>query len=340
MSQITTCSACDFDVAIIGGGPAGVAAAIGLTTEGVRVVVLDELQAGGQVASTSKIENVFGAPDGGYTGIQFMGRGIDQATAFGAKFRSRFRAVRILKDPVSGLFTIVAAGRERVTAAAVLLATGASFRRLEADDVERYLGRGVSYGAPQYQFPDQWTSKRVGIIGGGNSAGQAASFLSTCPGCTVDIFVRSEGLEHDMSSYLVDRVVEQKCVTVHSFSTVQAVRGDGECLRSVIVSQKDEKKEVPLDHLFVLIGAVPQTGWLEGTVALDEKGYILTDSDLPEGVWPKEEGRSALRFETSLPGVFAAGDSHSGSPNRMSIAVGEGHAVAVTLYRYLQERRK
>ena len=323
----------DYDVAIVGGGPAGVACAISVVTEGPSVVILDEKGPGGQVATSSLIENVFGIPVGGLTGVQLMGRGIDQAHAFGTRFNSPFRAVRIVQDPATKIFTVVATSRKKVTAKAVVLTLGASARHLEAQGIEQYLNRGVAYGSPQYQVPKQWEGKRVGLVGGGNSAGQAALFLSNCIDCQVNVFVRGEGLEGDMSKYLFDRVNHARNITVHSHSTLREVRGTPEAMTHVVLTQREKLAEYELDYLLISIGAEPQTGWLEGTVALDDKGYILSDRDLPPNAWT--ENRPYFRYETSQPGVFTGGDVHSGSPNRMSCAVGEGHALAISVYKYL-----
>lgn len=323
---------CAYDVAIIGAGPAGVAAAISLSSEGVKVVVLDEKGPGGQVASSSKVENVFGVPVGGLTGQQLMDRGIDQAMAFGAKFVSPFRAVRIRKE--ESYFVITAANRQEITAASVVLALGVSYRRLDANGIEKFMGRGVLYGSPQYQVPDQWKGKRVGIIGGGNSAGQASRFLSGCEECQVNVFVRGEGLETDMSKYLIQHVMDTPNILVHPHSNLVQVLGNDDWMSGILIKRDGKEQSVELDYLLVQIGAEPHTGWMIDTLELDPKGYILTDRDIPIDKWP-DIGRKPLRFETSLPGVFTAGDVHSGSPNRMSVAVGAGHALAVSVYQYL-----
>jgi thioredoxin reductase (NADPH) len=324
----------DFDVAIIGGGPAGIAAAISIVTEGPTVAVLDQKGPGGQIATSSKIENVFGVGVGGKSGAELMGISIDQAKAFGTRFLSPFNAVRMTRDSQTGLFTIVASNRERVIAKAVVLALGASARRLEKPGVAELNNRGVYYGAPQYHVPQQWVGKRVGIIGGGNSAGQAGLFLSNCADCRVNVFVRGEGLEQDMSRYLVARFQQAK-IEVHPHSNLLRVEGES-TLRSATFDQQGFERSFDLDYLLIQIGAEPPTGWLEGTIELDSKGYILTDRDLPKGLWHEDEqGRKPLRYETSVPGVFAAGDAHAFTPNRMSCAVGEGHALAVSAYKYL-----
>lgn len=324
----------DFDVAIIGGGPAGIAAAISIVTEGPSVVVLDQKGLGGQIATSSKIENVFGVGVGGKSGSELMGTAIDQAKAFGTRFRSPFNAVRLTRDEQTGLFTIVASNRERVVTKSVILALGASARRLEKPGVAELNNRGVYYGAPQYHVPEQWVGKKVGIIGGGNSAGQAGLFLANCSDCGVSVFVRGEGLEQDMSRYLVTRF-QQASIEVHPHCNLLRVEGES-MLKSAIFDQHGTEKAFDLDYLLIQIGAEPPTGWLEDTVQLDSKGYILTDRDLPKGLWQEDtEGRKPLRYETSMPGVFAAGDSHAFTPNRMSCAVGEGHAMAVSVYKYL-----
>ncbi|MES2203344.1 MAG: NAD(P)/FAD-dependent oxidoreductase [Patescibacteria group bacterium] len=326
----------DYDVAIVGGGPAGIAAAIGTVTEGLRVVVLDERSGpGGQIASSSLIENVFGVGYNGKTGSELMGAGIDQARKFGTNFVSWFHSIRLLKDEKSGIITLVSNNRDRITARAVLLALGVSPRQLEAPGVADFNNRGVSYGPPQYHVPAQWVGKRVGIIGGGNSAGQAGLFLTGCKDCETHVFVRGLGLEGDMSRYLVDRF-KASSIVVHPYS--ELVRVEGKKLLECAVfrnKQTNEETSVPLDYLLVQIGAVAPTGWLEGQLALNKGGYILTSRDLDEGVWKLE--RKPFSYETSMPGVFACGDCRANTPNRMSIAVGEGHTVAVSIYKYLED---
>jgi thioredoxin reductase (NADPH) len=230
---------------------------------------------------------------------------------------------------------------EKITAEAVVLTLGASHRRLDARGLEQFTGRGVLYGAPQYHVPEEWEGKRVGIVGGGNSAAQAALFLSNCKDCEVNVFVRGASLEQDMSQYLWDHVSKAKNIQSHPFSTLRQVNGNGEWMTEIMYEQQRAEKTMALHYLLVQIGAEPQTGWLEGEIELDDRGYIKTDRDVAPEKWPKNaKSKGPSRFETSLPGVFAGGDCHSGSPNRMSIAIGEGHALAVTVYRYLALRRQ
>lgn len=331
----TMCSnGCDFDVAIIGGGPTGVAAAISLKYEGPRVVLLAENGLGGQVAGSPKIQNVFGVPVDGISGSELMGRGIDQANYFDVKLRSPFRAVRIAKG-TDGLISVIAANRERIKATAVVLALGASHRRLNAEGIEQFMGRGVAYGPPQYQIPEQWHGKHVGIVGGGNSAGQVALFLSACTGCQVHVFVRGKGLEDGMSNYLIENMKEADNVKVYPHSKLKKVNGNEERIQSVDVECDGKVISVPLDYLSIQIGAEPQTGWLEEDIALDKRGFILTDRDLPLDKWPENVGRAPFRFETSMPGVFTGGDVHAEVPNRMSCAIGEGAILSVSVFRYL-----
>jgi len=267
-----------------------------------------------------------------------MGIGIDQAKMFGTKFKPHFNAVRLLKNPKTEVFTILGNNRERITAKAVVLGLGASPRRLEKPGVAELEGRGVSYGAPQYHTPAQWAGRKVGIIGGGNSAGQAGLFLASCEGCEVNVFVRGEGLEQDMSRYLVERFRKAK-IKVHHHSNLVRVEGNDK-MEEVIFTKAGVEEKFSLDYLLIQIGSQPPTGWLEEVVSLDDKGYIPSDLDLPADAWPTSEGRAPLRYETSLPGVFVGGDAHALTPNRMSCAVGEGHALGVSVYKYLELRHE
>jgi len=325
-----------FDVAIIGGGPAGIAAAIGIAPEGPSVVVLEHKNLGGQIATSSLIENVFGVGVHGKTGSQLMGAALEQARKFNTHFREMFTAVRIVKDPKTGIFTILSHVHSRVNARCVVLALGSAPRALDVPGVAEYTNRGVVYGSPQYHVPEQWANRNVGIIGGGNSGGQAALFLAKCPGCSVHVFVRGAGLEQDMSRYLVDRFHKANII-VHPHSTLQRVTGK-QMLEKAVFKTEAGEEEFPLNFLLIQIGAQPPTGWLEDSgIVMDAKGYILTDRDLPDGLWPAAaEKREPHRFETSMPGVFAIGDAHAKTPNRMSCAVGEGHAAAVEVYKYLE----
>jgi len=339
MTLINSCATCDCDVVIVGAGPAAFAAAINLASEGARVIIVDEKGPGGQVATSSKIENVFGIPSPGLTGAELMDRAIDQAIkVFGVKLRSPFRVVRHTHDETSGVHTLISVNRERITARAVLLALGASPRRLDAKGIEQFMNRGVSYGSPQYHQPDEWVGKKVAIIGGGNSSGQAARFLSACHECHVRMFVRGEGLEDDMSRYLLSHVQEASNIEVFPHSTLKGVDGDDQWMKTIAIETRDGDKvtttDIPVDYLFIQIGNEPPTGWLD--VELDSHGYIYTDRDLPSGVWPEVVvGRPALPYETSKPGVFAAGDVRAFVPKRMSVAIGEGAAAAVSIYRHL-----
>lgn len=331
-----------WDVAIVGAGPAGVAAALGLRPEGLRVIILDAKYPGGQISGSSLVENVFGAGADGRTGLAMMAGGLDQALKFGTVLKTPFHAVRLIPpEGELGCYTIVDANRERITADAVVLALGAAPRRLDAENLDGFLGRGVAYGSPQYEVASQWTGKRVGLVGAGNGAGQAASFLAQCDNCHVIVFSRGDGLESSMSYYLLERIKQAGSrVTVYPKTTIKRINGGDGSIKSVLIDKGGALEEVELDFLFIQIGGVPPTGWLDSCkIAVNEKGYLLTDRDLPEDVWANAD-RPPFLFETSLRGVFAGGDVRFGSPSRMSVALGEGAALAPSVYNFLSNLAK
>ncbi|MBP9772007.1 MAG: NAD(P)/FAD-dependent oxidoreductase, partial [Candidatus Pacebacteria bacterium] len=215
----------------------------------------------------------------------------------------------------------------------VMIATGVSYRRIEAEGVSRLMGTGVSYTPPSVSTPRMYEGKNVFVVGGANSAGQAAMFLCKQPGCRVTMVIRSGDLSVGMSKYLIDRLEESPNVTVMKNTQVVEACGD-KYLENVLLRHGDgQEMRYDCNHLFVLIGGVPKTRWLNGSVARNEKGFVLTGNNIPQGWW--KQNRPPLPMETSMPGVFAAGDVRLGSIKRIVAAVGEGGHALQNVHEYL-----
>lgn len=335
----------DYDVIIIGAGPGGLQAAIGTGSEGLRTLVLDDKQrGGGQAGESAQIRNLIGVPPEGITGFELARIGMRQAAAFGVEFKMPFRVARIEHDE-AGIFTVIGDNRQRFTALTVVLAVGVQYRLLDARNISAYVGNGVSYGSPELD-PVRWRNKTVGIVGGANSAAQAAWFLSRCEGCRVHMFVRGGSIESEMSDYIYTEIATAPAILVHTNTTVSEICGnDVGLLKSVRLEKRTEEAQVPetsqlaLDHLFVLIGASPYTTWLEGCVELDSRGFVLTDRDLPPEKWRLGQ-RRPFTHETSVPGIFAIGDVEHDSVKRASAAIGAGAAVLPSIHRFLGLQRE
>ncbi|RBY81197.1 fused response regulator/thioredoxin-disulfide reductase [Blastococcus sp. TF02-09] len=326
-----------YDLIVVGGGPAGLGAAVYGASEGLRTVLVEREATGGQAGQSSRIENYLGFPDG-VSGGQLAERARRQAVRFGAE-------LLLTRDVVAleahGPKRVVRLDDGRVLAAhAVVLATGISYRSLGVDGVDDLTGRGVYYGSAMTEAVE-CTDRDIYVVGGANSAGQAAVYLSRFAR-TVCLLVRRESLEASMSAYLIEQTAGIDSISVRTSCVVAGTQGDGHLeavtLRDALTG---ERETLPASHLFVFIGGAPRTGWLDGAVARDEHGFIptgpalLTEGRRPPGWLPD---RDPYFLETSLPGVFVAGDARSDSVKRVASAVGEG-AMAVTLvHRYLEER--
>lgn len=303
------------DVAIIGGGPAGLAAAIGAASEGLNTVVLCE-RLGGQAGTSSRIENFLGFPQG-VSGPDLTKRAYKQALKFGAKFREA-GCINIEQSP--GIYRLhTTDGGPAIEARSVIIATGAAYRRLDpATDCERFEGRGVHYVATAEDVSANCRCDEVVVVGGGNSAGQAAMFLSGVAK-RVHVVVRWSNLRETMSGYLIERLEAAPNVTCHFETEVEALQGDDR-LRAVALRRKDGSVEViAATDIYVMIGASPNAGFLQGVCGVDAKGFIETDE----------------AYQTKRPGLFAVGDVRSGSVKRVANAVGEGSAVIPKLWVYL-----
>ena len=315
----------DFDLLIVGAGPAGLSAAVYGASEGFRTLVVDEGGMGGQATSSSLIRNYLGFPRG-VSGRRLAQRAYEQAWVFGADFAFMQRAGDLRRER-DGL-SVALSDFGRVHARAVLLATGASYRRLGVPRLEELNGAGVSYGGASSEAPAM-SGREVYVLGGANSAGQAALYLARYAR-HVTLVVRAASLEAGMSHYLIREIEATPNVSVRLRSEVTDGGGDGwlEYLK-IRDHARGTEETVSAGGLFVMIGASPHTGWLPHEVARDAQGFLITGTDLgAEHEWPLE--RSPYLLETSMPGVFAAGDVRHGASRRVASAVGEG-AVAIQL---------
>jgi thioredoxin reductase (NADPH) len=322
-----------YDVAIIGAGPAGLSAAVHAASEGLETLVVERQISGGQAGSSSRIRN-FPGFTWGIGGHDLSYRACEQAWLFGANMvfaqqASTFRATE------AGIAVGVGDGQE-VTARSVVLATGVAWRRLGVPKLEALVGAGVFYGAAGSEARAM-KGRHVSIVGAGNSAAQAAAHLAKYAE-TVTLLVRGDSLSTSMSEYLVAELRETPNVLVRL--EVELVDGEGdEQLEAIVVRDRgsDSLERIPTAGLFVMIGAEPRTDWLDGIVARDARGFILTGADLDPGDdshgWPLE--RAPMLLETSLPGVFAAGDVRHGSVKRVTTAMGEGATVVQLVHQYL-----
>lgn len=315
------------DLVVVGGGPAGLAAAIYGASEGLSTVLLDAVAPGGQAASTSRIENFLGFPFG-VSGGDLIGQATLQALKFGVRVYAPCEAVAL--TPVGTDLDITLADGRLVRTRSVIVTSGAAYRRLGVDRWNEFERAGIYYAATPLEVR-QVTGDPVVVVGGANSAGQAALYLAA-NGCTVDLVVRGNDLGARMSSYLVDRLVDDPRVRVHREANVVGLDGD-ESLQAVDI---DRVGRVDARGLFCFIGADPATSWLP-TLDRDHEGFLRTGSDLvlqEIGPW-QHLGREPFPFETSTPRVFAAGDVRRGSMKRVAAAVGEGSSAVASVHRAL-----
>jgi thioredoxin reductase (NADPH) len=320
----------DFDVVIVGAGPAGLSAAVYGASEGLRTLVVDERGIGGQARSSSSIRNYLGFPRG-VSGSRLAELAHEQAAVFGARFVFMHRVKGLVR--AGAQLTLTLTDDRSVNAASVILATGASYRRLGVPSVEALAGAGVFYGGPA-ALAHALSGTEVFVAGGANSAGQAALHLARYAR-QVTLVVRGSALEDGMSHYLVQEIRATRNIAVRTSTTITGGGGDGR-LRSLVLHDAPSGAEetVAADALFVLIGADPHTEWLPGEIARDGDGFLHTGDDVPGAhPWPLE--RPPLPLETSMPGVLAAGDVRHGSVKRVASAVGEG-SIAVQLVHRLR----
>jgi thioredoxin reductase (NADPH) len=320
----------EYDLVVVGAGPGGLAAAVYGASEGLSTLVVEREALGGQAGTSSLIRNYLGFSRG-LRGSELTQRGYQQAWVFGAHFVLMREVVRLA--PEDGRFVLDLADAGRVTARSVVLASGVSYRRLQVPSLEELTGRGVYYGA-NVSAAHALTGLAAAVVGGGNSAGQAVLHLARyCD--RVHLVVRGTDLEESMSAYLVKEIVAEPVIEVLTDSEVVDGGGDGRLERIAVRNRvSGAEREIPLDGLFVMIGAEPRTDWLPDAVLRDRHGFVLTGTDVAgTGFWDRE--RPPQAFETALPGVFAIGDVRCGSVKRVASAVGEGSVVVSEVHHHL-----
>jgi thioredoxin reductase (NADPH) len=315
------------DLIVVGAGPAGLSAAVYGASEGLSTIVVDDLAIGGQAGASSRIENYLGFPTG-IAGGDLAFRAEVQAIKFGARVTVPRQATALTRE--AALFAVRLDDLTTVHGRSVVIATGARYRRLGVSREEDFTGNGVYYAATELEARRCGEAPAI-VVGAGNSAGQAAMFLSTTAS-EVHLVCRGPDLAHSMSQYLITRLEHTPNVRIHTGTVVTALHG-GEQLEAATIVQAGGEAIYPVSAVFVLIGADPCTGWLQGALALDDQGFILTGRDLP---FPPI---AAAPYQTSLPGVFAVGDVRSGSVKRVASAVGEGAVVVQAVHRTLAAAR-
>ncbi|MGX7000816.1 FAD-dependent oxidoreductase [Caballeronia sp. KNU42] len=316
-----------FDLVVVGAGPAGLAAAVYAASEGLKVAVLDAKAPGGQAGTSSKIENYFGFPTG-ISGQALAGRGLSQCRKFGAEVGVPIEALTIdCSDTQS--FYIGLNQDECVYARAVVIATGARYRKPDLPRLEHFEGRGIYYSAT-FMEGAFCNNEELIVVGGGNSAGQAAVFLARFAR-HVHVVIRGDGLSASMSTYLIRRINAAANITLHTRTQIVELCGESK-LETIKWDRQGQIEQKSIRHVFLFLGAQPNTRWLGECVALDKDGFVLTGSDTGER-WKAE--RPPHDLETSRPGVFASGDVRSGSVKRVAAAVGEGAAAIQAVHQYL-----
>lgn len=325
-----------YDVVIVGAGPSGLAAAVYGGSEGLKTLLIERRAPGGQAGTSSRIENYLGFPKG-LSGSELARRAITQATRFGVEFLSPQEVSSISTD---GQYkTIHLADGSTINTRAVVITTGVDYRKLPAEGAADLTGAGIYYGAAMTEA-NACREKEVYIVGGGNSAGQGAVYLSQFAK-TVRILIRKPDLTATMSSYLIDQINAIPNIEVHGRRQVLQAKGN-EHLESLLLENMEDQSgyEVPADALFIFIGARPYTDWLDGQIIRSEKGYLKTGNDLMADpafakVWKRD--REPFLLETCVPGIFAAGDVRAGAMNRVASAVGEGAMAIKFVHEYLAE---
>ena len=321
------------DLIVVGAGPAGLAASVYGASDGLDTSVLEAIAAGGQAGTSSRIENYLGFP-AGISGTELAERAVIQAGKFGARLLVSAEVIGLESEDGHHLLRLAEGGA--LLGRTVVLATGARYRRLAVTGIERFEGTGVYYAAT-HQEAAMCGVDPVAIVGGGNSAGQATVFLAGRVE-HVHLLIRGGDLGKSMSRYLVEQIEQHPRVTVHRNTEVREVTGGGE-LEAIVVenNRTEERDQLAVRALFVFIGAIPYTGWLADTVALDAHGFVRTG---PDAVYPAEgrrdSGHRPLPLETSRPGVFAVGDVRSGSVKRVASAVGEGAMAVRHIHDYFE----
>ncbi|HEY4742565.1 MAG TPA: FAD-dependent oxidoreductase [Candidatus Acidoferrales bacterium] len=322
------------DLVIVGGGPSGLAAAVYAASEGLDVLVIEEASPGGQAGSSSKIENYLGFPTG-LSGQELVARAIAQTEKFGAKIMVAHSVARL--DCARRPYKVILDNGNKIAARSVVIASGAQYNKPPISNLQQFEGAGIYYGAT-YMESQLCEGEDVVVVGGGNSAGQAAVFLSQTAR-KVYMLVRSGNLSDSMSRYLIQRIEENPGIELHFKTEIVGLEGDAQLERVTWKDKATGQVSVHnIRHVFIMAGASPRTEWLKGCLALDNRGFILTGRDLNGAAAPTWKlSRSPQMLETSLPGIFAVGDARSGSVKRVASAVGEGSIAVYLVHRALAE---
>lgn len=319
--DIAICDHDDIDLLVVGGGPAGVAAAVYAGAEGLSALVIEDTAIGGQAGTSSRIENYMGFPTG-ISGADLVFRGQIQAMKFGTRFAMPHRVTK-LEEGEDGSLCVTVDGEKTFCVRSVLIATGVQYRRLPIDRLEEFEGAGVYYAATEMESRLCGNSEAI-IVGGGNSAGQAAMYLSRSAG-HVHLVVRGNSLAASMSDYLRRRLEADPAVTIHYSTSVAALHGDGK-LEGVTLEGPEGRQEIVTRALFIMVGAAPNTGWLPPCVALDGRGFVKTGT----------AAGAQSPYATSHQRIFAVGDVRAGSVKRVASAVGEGSVVISEIWAALE----
>ncbi len=326
-----------YDVVIIGAGPSGLAAAVYGGSEGLKTLLIEKHAPGGQAGTSSRIENYLGFPNG-LSGQELTHRAITQAKRFGIEFLSPQEVTSISEK--DGYKSISLGNGECISTKSVVITTGVNYRKLEAEGVENYTGAGIYYGSSMTEA-QACANKEVYIVGGGNSAGQSAVYLSKFAK-NVYIIVRKEDLSSSMSSYLIDQINSIDNITVLGHTNITKAKGKDDRLTALELTNNEtsKTKEVAADALFIFIGARPYTDWIALDIIKNERGFIETGRDLTryndfKKIWKKD--REPFLLETCSPGIFASGDVRAGAMNRVASAVGEGAMAIKFVHEYLAE---
>jgi thioredoxin reductase (NADPH) len=319
-----------FDVAIVGAGPAGLAAAVYAASEGLDTVLIDAIAPGGQAGTSSRIENYLGFPNG-LSGQDLASRAMIQAYKFGVHMVVSRQMTGVLREP-DGSFRLLADDGVTLRARTVIVASGAKYRKLDLPECDQFEGRGVHYAATAMES-QLCVGEEVIVVGGGNSAGQAALYLSRSASCA-HLFVRSGGLASSMSDYLVQRLKASPRVRIHFKAEITRLEGNASLERVEWSAPGDGgTKAESIGNVFVMIGADPNTSWVKGTLELDDKGFVVTGR--------RKSGTPCnCPFETTEPGIFAVGDVRALSVKRVASAVGEGSIVVQWIHKYLEEKSR
>ncbi len=319
-----------YDLVVVGGGPAGLAAAVYGASEGLRTVMVEREAPGGQAGQSSRIENYLGFP-AGLSGSDLARRATDQARRLGAELLTVQEAVGLRVEGAARLVALSGGGV--LSASCVLVASGVSYRQLEIPGFPELTGAGIYYGAAATEAR-ACSEQHVVVIGGANSAGQAAVYFGGYA-ARVTVLVRGPSLEKSMSHYLIEQIAARTNIEVRTGTSALAAEAEGGRLRRLRIQGPGGEETIPVDACFVFIGASPCTEWLEGVVARDERGFILAGRDAQSDGWPLQ--REPYVLETTVPGVFVAGDVRARSVKRVASAVGEGSMAVSLIHEYLGE---